>query len=139
MKLLRRVRSVISGNCRDRIPGLSYTYFAIRFQNRKVPEFKLGRVNSELSCYVPDGVPWRQINYGQGEGLVEVDGREWSFYFGAEKGELCVYLESGGLLLSDAVQFVNAVANKISGGASYEVYLRAYVPAQWVSTPPKNR
>jgi Zn-finger nucleic acid-binding protein len=98
--------------------------FVICIQNRGFPEFNLGPVGSELSCYVPDGISWQQLNYGQREGQVEVDGCEWGFYL--DRGELHVCLEVGEMPVAKAIQFVDAVAAKISRGrASYEIHFRA--------------
>ena len=49
--------------------------FVIKFDSSELLGVRLGPQGSELSCYVPWGVAWKQINYGQFEGQVEVEGR----------------------------------------------------------------
>jgi hypothetical protein len=122
--LRRRLRSALRRLAGDDPCALAHMMFVIRFQNHTVPDFELGPRGQELSCYVPDGCQWRQINYGQGEGQVEIDGRRWSFYFGRNKGELNVYLDSGEIAAADALAFVTAVATRIAGGPhGFDVYL----------------
>jgi hypothetical protein len=78
----------------------------------------------ELACYVPEGLEWRQINYGQGEGQVGVGGREWGFYL-SRAGEMKVVLHSGQLTVEEAIAFVKSVAKKVVGNtAAMEIYLR---------------
>lgn len=88
--------------------------FVIKFGNGGSPEVKLGPQGSELSCYVPAGVSWKQINYGQSEGQVEIGGREWGFYWQGP-GDFAVILHDGEIDAAEALKFVRAVAEKLSG------------------------
>jgi|CXWL01.1.fsa_nt_gi hypothetical protein len=92
--------------------------FAIQAINGEIPALKYGPSNParrELECFVPDFCDWRQLNYGQGEGQVEIEGREWGFYYGSG-GEISVYLHSGQMDPQAAFAFVRDVANKIVRG-----------------------
>src|SRR4051812_42363308 len=55
--------------------------FRIRFHTGERPVFEFGPRGAELGCYIPAGTSWVQRNYGQGEGQVEINGREWGFYW----------------------------------------------------------
>jgi hypothetical protein len=90
--------------------------FLIRFEGGRLPEYKLGPAGRELACYIPESVEWRQVNYGQSEGQVDVGGREWGFYLvNPMMGELTVVLHSGEIEPSDALAFVRGVAAKVAG------------------------
>ena len=105
--------------------------FVIRFDGG-VPKFSLGPPGHELACYVPDGVSWRQVNYGQGEGQVDIDGREWGFYL-AYPDEVQIVLHDGEMKIDTAVAFVRDVASTLAGSNDgFEVHIRGYsrlVPA----------
>ena len=89
--------------------------FLIRFDDSKSPEFDLGPQGSELLCYEPAGISWKQVVYcGQGEGQVEIAGREWGFYWQGA-GEFEVVLHDGEIDAAEAFGFVRAVAEKLSG------------------------
>ena len=93
--------------------------FAIIPINGTFPELKYGLYEEsqrrELECFIPDGIEWHQINYGQGEGQVEIEGCEWGFYYG-EHGEITVVLHVGQADASAALNFVHNVAHRVSGG-----------------------
>jgi hypothetical protein len=97
--------------------------FVVKFDTSEPLRIRLGPQGSELSCYVPSGVPWKQINYGQSEGQVEIDGREWGFYWQGPR-EFAVILHDGEIDVSEALQFVRAVAEKVSSGqVSFKILL----------------
>jgi hypothetical protein len=97
--------------------------FVIKFAGNGPVDPRLGPRGVELSCYIPDGVLWTQINYGQAEGQVLIDGREWGFYWHGPQ-ELSVVLHDGVIDAEAALKFVHAVAEKVSSGRiSYEVLL----------------
>jgi hypothetical protein len=79
------------------------------------PNFPLGTTGEELACYIPPGIVWRQLGYGQGEGQVEIDGAEWGIYWSRE-GELSLILHSGRVELEAALTFVRGVASRITRG-----------------------
>jgi hypothetical protein len=54
------------------------------------------------------------LNYGQGEGQVEIEGCEWGFYFDSNQS-IGVYLHSGEIELSKVVEFVEKVKGRIFG------------------------
>ena len=71
-----------------------------------------GERSFELSCFIPDGYSWEQVNYGQGEGQVLINGNEWGFYFG-DNGVLSVVLHDGSVPLSDGIIFIKSVVQKV--------------------------
>jgi len=87
--------------------------FLIRFPDGP-PEVVPGPPDRELAPYVPAGTPWRQVNYGQGEGQVEIDGREWGFYW-FRPAELSVVLHAGEVGFEGAVGLVRRVAEQVAG------------------------
>lgn len=105
---------------------ISAMVFVIRFEGGALPEYVVGPPGRELSCYIPDDLPWKQINFGQGEGQADIAGNEWGFYHGPpDSGELHVVLHSGDLDPPDAVAFVNAIAMKLgSRSEKFTVNLR---------------
>lgn len=100
--------------------------FVVYFEGGTLPQYACGPVGRELSCYIPDGLSWKQINFGQGEGQVEIGGNEWGFYFGpTNPGELHVVLHSGEISPADATAFVHAVAVKLAGSNErFDIRLR---------------
>ena len=97
--------------------------FEIRERNGNIPDLTSGERGRELSCFVPGSYSWKQVNYGQGEGQVEIDSREWGFYY-SERG-ISIILHDGEIELEEAKRFVNAVAEKIysENTASVEIFL----------------
>lgn len=97
--------------------------FVIKFDSGKSLDIRLGPQGSELSCYVPSGVSWKQINYGQSEGQVEIEGREWGFYWQGPR-EFAVILHDGEIDAAKALTFVRAIAEKLSNGQiSFKIVL----------------
>ncbi len=97
--------------------------FLIRSRGGSLPDRSLGPTGRELACYLPPEVKWRQVNYGQGEGQVEVDGREWGFYQDGT-GALAVELHFGRMSAADGLAFVRRVAEVVAGGMEIEVLLQ---------------
>ena len=80
----------------------------------------------ELGCFVPAGYEWKQLNYGQGEGQVEIAGCEWGFYIYSASA-LSVYLHVGRVDMAYAVDFIEAVARKIfSGPSGFRVMIEGF-------------
>lgn len=96
--------------------------FLIRLAAKSWSDKPLGSPGRELECYLPSGVEWRQINYGQGEGQVVVGGREWGFYMA--DGGLAVVLHAGEVEAADGLAFAVRVAEKVAGGLGFKVMLR---------------
>jgi len=80
-------------------------------------DISYGEQGRELSCFIPEGMSWRQLNYGQGEGQVEIDGNEWGFYY-SDSGGICVVLHKGEAQHGSALEFVEKVKDKIFGERS---------------------
>ena len=89
--------------------------FEIASVEGSLPEQTLGPRGRELEHFIPKGVTWRQLNYGQGEGQVEIDGCEWGFYFADELGTVRVALHEGNVDAAAALAFVRGVAEKLYG------------------------
>jgi hypothetical protein len=85
--------------------------YLIRFSVALTPT--LGPRGRELRCFIPDELPWVQLNYGQGEGQVMINNCQWGFYW-QSPNELAICLESGEVDRKFAYQFVLAVAKKLS-------------------------
>ena len=85
-----------------------------------LPVLPLGPRGRELQCYLPPAVEWRQLNYGQGEGQVEIAVREWGFYFTGDGG-FVVVLHFGELAIADGLTFAQNVAGMIAKGMKCEV------------------
>lgn len=65
-----------------------------------------GPYGRELACYIPDELTWKQLNYGQCEGQVEIDGNEWGLYWTAPD-VFAVQLHTGEIDLERALRFVH--------------------------------
>ena len=97
--------------------------FEIKANSHEKLDVPLGPRGLELNGFLPNSCEWEQINYGQGEGQVIVDGNEWGFYY-SSSGGISVILHVGIVSLSEATAFVDAVAAKIgSHGNSVSVFL----------------
>ena len=59
--------------------------FDLLEKNGFVPNLEYGNEGQEHSCFIPDGIPWLQLSYGQGEGQVSILDCEWGFYYGDNK------------------------------------------------------
>jgi hypothetical protein len=97
--------------------------FLIRTFSGSLPDLPLGPRGRELGCYLPADIEWRQVNYGQGEGQVEVAGREWGFYQDGT-GALAVVLHVGQLDSAEGLAFIRRVAEVVAGGTEVEVLLQ---------------
>ena len=97
--------------------------FLIRPTAEPLPDIPLGPPGRELGCYLPPGVEWRQLNFGQGEGQVAVADREWGFYQ-TDGGGLAVVLHAGEVAAVDGVAFALRVAEAVAGGSGFEVLLQ---------------
>jgi hypothetical protein len=122
---LSRFSANRGGRTGEAVVNLCTMRLIIRFDGGKLPNVSIGSRGRELSCYVPDDLTWRQIAYGQGEGAVEIDGREWQFNLWVGTGEVCVSLESGEIRLAEAEAFIRRVATKLAGRDSgFNIYLK---------------
>lgn len=81
--------------------------FRIRSLGCVWPDFALASAEPPLSVYFPAHRQCRQLNYGQGEGQVEIDGLEWGFYWN-DPSDLSVILHDGALLTQDEAEQVVA-------------------------------
>lgn len=91
------------------------------------PNLRYGPSGEELRCLIPDGIVWQQLNYGQGEGQVSINGSEWGFYFPAEDSMLIVF-HKGHMEFSTAISFIKSVHKKLSD--TYNVDLRIEILGQ---------
>jgi hypothetical protein len=97
--------------------------FLIRSVGGPLPDIPLGPPGLELGCYLPAGIEWRQLNYGQGEGQFEVAGLEWGIYQ-TDGGGLALVLHFGELAAEDGMAFARRVAEAVTGGTRFELLLR---------------
>jgi hypothetical protein len=97
--------------------------FVIRSLKQPFPFPALGPRGSELIGYVPPGVKWKQMNYGQGEGQLEIGGCEWGFYQ-KSKHELVVALHVGEFAASAAFDLVNNIGNMLHGSEPFEIVIQ---------------
>ena len=97
--------------------------FVIRVVAGSFPYPDLGPGGSELAGYIPAEIPWKQLNYGQGEGQVEIDHCEWGFYQ-TGFGELTIALHMGECLATTAFDLVRRVAELTCGDRPFEIVLR---------------
>jgi hypothetical protein len=73
---------------------------------------------------MPANVEWRQLNYGQGEGQVEIGGCEWGIYLPG-RGEIALVLHSGEITSSAGVAFARSVGEAICGATPFELLIQA--------------
>lgn len=97
--------------------------FLVRVQGEPFPYPGSGPQGSELAGYIPAGTAWKQLNYGQGEGQVEIGGCEWGFYQ-TGGGELAIYLHTGECSATEALDFVCRIAELTCKGKQFEVLAR---------------
>jgi hypothetical protein len=97
--------------------------FDLKNMNGLEAVLKYGDPGRELSCFMPEDSQWEQINYGQGEGQLLVNGCEWGFYY-TDDNSLSVVLHKGPLSRSEAEAFVDAVKLKIYGADSVNVEVK---------------
>jgi hypothetical protein len=108
--------------------------FVIMPTGAPFPKLELGTLDrgGALACFIPAGIEWKQINYGQGEGQVEIGGCEWGFYYTsrykcsslAAGWGIVVQLEVGDFSANAALELVQRIAELISCGAPFEIMLR---------------
>jgi hypothetical protein len=96
--------------------------FIIRVLDGPFPFPELGPHGAQLAGYIPAGVKWKLLNYGQGEGQVEIDGCEWGFYQADDPNSLAVHLHIGKLPAVKAIEFVQQVAEATCGGKRFEIF-----------------
>lgn len=77
-----------------------------------------------LSLFFPPGAVCKQLNSGQGEGQVMIDGAEWGFYYN-ESGNLDVVLHGGGLSTEEAERVVRSICRQLERelGAAFDCRL----------------
>jgi hypothetical protein len=56
--------------------------FSITAIDEPFPQLEYGQNPRHLECFIPAGVEWHQLNFGQGEGQVEIEGCEWDSIVG---------------------------------------------------------
>ena len=98
--------------------------FVIKVQGEPFPIPEMGTQGAELSGYIPSNTSWKQINYGQGEGQVEIGGCEWGFYQTDDVGTLAIQLHTGFIAAADALDFVQRVGEKTCGSRPLEILLQ---------------
>ena len=97
--------------------------FYLKERNNFVPDLQYGSTGVELECFIPDGYEWLQINYGQGEGQVLINGCEWGFYY-SNHDSITVVLHEGDISEDEAYEFAKDVCNHIFGSKSADVEIR---------------
>ena len=98
----------------------------MRFVIRVAESFpypELGPRGCELAGCIPAGIPWKQLNYGQGEGQVEIYDCEWGLYQ-TGYGELAVALHTGDCPATIAFDLVRRIAELTCGDRPFEIVLR---------------
>lgn len=83
--------------------------FKLKEKNGFFPDVLYGAPDVELGCFIPEGCSWAQVNYGQGEGQVIVDGVEWGFYYG-DDDSLFIIMHEGDITYDEALKFVEQVS-----------------------------
>lgn len=85
----------------------------------------------KLSVFFPPGSDCKELNYGQGEGQVLIDGHEWGFYYG-DQGHLLAVLHDGDLSVEEASLVVSRLSANLSTklGSEVRFALREVRPAQ---------
>jgi len=76
----------------------------------------------DLSRVIPDNLPGKPLNYGQGEGQVEINGTIWGFYV-HEKSMYYMAFEEGKLDWHSLNTLVESIVSKIddSFGVSAQI------------------
>jgi hypothetical protein len=97
--------------------------FIIRTLKQPFPFPDLGPRGSELVGYVPPGVEWKQMNYGQGEGQLEIGGCEWGFYQHSDY-ELAIALHVGEFAAPAAFNLVHRIAIMLCSSEPFEIVIR---------------
>src|SRR5262249_7259580 len=99
-------------------------FFLVKVATGAFPYPTIGPPGKELQGYIPDGVKWKQLNYGQREGQVEIDGREWGIYVESlSQNALAIALHSGEVRIEAALEFVQRVAEKTCGDRPFTIHL----------------
>jgi hypothetical protein len=98
--------------------------FIIRAVDKLFPHPPLEPRGSELVGYFPKGAAVKQLNYGQGEGQVEISGCEWGIYQTNNRDELALVVHSGEISAMDAVAVVRQVAECTCGEARFAMLIR---------------
>ena len=111
--------------------------FLIRPLGGPFPDIPMGPPGRQLGCYLPAGVEWQQLNYGQGEGQFEFAGQEWGIYQ-TVGGGLVLVLEFGRLAVEDGMAFARQVAETVSGGMRFELLLKG-TEAEPIAAPDTGR
>ncbi|RKH16396.1 hypothetical protein D7X74_15640 [Corallococcus sp. CA047B] len=88
-----------------------------------------------LSVFFPEGAVSEQLNYGQGEGQVLIDGHEWGFYYN-DRRNLDVVLHDGGLSIEDASNVVSRICTKLRQQLGQDVRFALMPPAP--AEPPEG-
>ena len=94
--------------------------FVIRVRDMPFPYPELGPRGSELEGYIPADTVWKQLNYGQGEGQVEIGGCEWGFYQTGD-GDLAIYLHTGECSAREAFDLIGRIAELTCNGKPFEI------------------
>jgi len=97
--------------------------FVVRVIGKPFPYPELGPPGSELAGYIPAGTQWKQLNYGQGEGQVEMAGCEWGLYQ-TYCGALAIELHLGKCSAPAAFELVRRVAEATCGGCQFDIFLQ---------------
>lgn len=97
--------------------------FIILYDSDRIPEFDIGPPGRELAWWLPDTVKWSQLNYGQGEGQVDIDGCEWGFYFYGDD-QLAIILHEGEIDAIRAIELVRSIASHVLKSDSFKLTLR---------------
>ena len=66
----------------------------------------------DLDALLPDGYSGKALNYGQGEGQIEISGSVWGFYVNLDSCYVLQY-EEGDILVSSFVEILSALEARI--------------------------
>lgn len=94
--------------------------FELRTDVSNIDKIEYGKKGSELECFIPAEYEWKQLNFGQGEGQVLVDGCEWGFYY-TDNNMIGIVLHEGDIDISQASIFIKKVKEKVSKSVSAEI------------------
>ena len=86
--------------------------FRLREENGFLPDLVYGDRGRELRCFIPIEYSWKQLNYGQGEGQVLINGSEWGFYYSSYE-TIDVILHDQATSQKEALQFAHRVCEHV--------------------------
>ena len=82
---------------------------------------------SDLAKAIPTGMPGQPLNYGQGEGQVEIDGTVWGFYIDEEQ-KYHMAFEEGVVEWVKIQDLVSEIVEALSQNFSTSISVQAVGP-----------